>query len=260
MDEDLARRLQPLEGGINFRDMGGYPAMDGHRVKWGRLYRSGTMSRLTPADHAYLAGLGIRCVVDFRSRRERAREPNRWCAAAGIDYWSRDHQEVFGQLHTMAKQGIGSEEQAMAIMAEGFRHLPFQQAPAYAELVRRIADGHVPIAFNCTAGKDRTGGAAALVLAILGTPRDTIVADFTLTEQAVDLRKAFGARPEDPSSPYAGLSEPVMNALAGARPGYIAAFLDAIDERCGSIEGYLAEIGVPSGAAEAMRAHLLEPG
>lgn len=258
MEDDLTRRLLQLEGGINFRDMGGYPTTDGRRVKWGKLYRSGSMARLTPADAAQLVDLGIRCVVDFRSVREQKRDPNRWCAEAGVTYWSRDHQEVFGQLHTMAERGIDSEEQAMEIMAEGFRHLPFQQAPAYAELIRRIADGHVPIAFNCTAGKDRTGGAAALVLSVLGVPRDIIVADFTLTEQAVNLRTAFGARPQDANSPYAGLSEAVMDALAGARPAYISAFLDSIAERCGSAEGYLAEIGVPADAAQAVRAQLLE--
>lgn len=258
MEDDLGRRLLPLEGGINFRDMGGYPTLDGHRVKWGKLYRSGSMARLTPGDEAHLAGLGFRCVVDFRSAREQEHAPNRWCAAAGVPYWSRDHREVFGQLHTMAERGIDSEQQAMAIMEDGFRHLPFQQAPAYAELVRRIADGHVPVAFNCTAGKDRTGGAAALVLAILGAARETIVADFTLTERAVDLRTAFGVRPKDSASPYARLPEPVMAALAGARPSYITAFLDAIDERCGSVEGYLAEIGVPAGAVLAVREGLLE--
>ncbi|MCJ2177357.1 tyrosine-protein phosphatase [Novosphingobium album (ex Hu et al. 2023)] len=258
MEDDLARRLLPLEGGINFRDMGGYPVRDGRRVKWGKLYRSGSMARLTPADEAYLAGLRFRCVVDFRSVREQEHAPNRWCPAAGVPYWSRDHREVFGQLHTMAERGIDSEDQAVAVMEDGFRHLPFQQAPAYAELVRRIADGHVPIAFNCTAGKDRTGGAAALVLSILGAARETIVADFTTTERAVDLRTAFGARPQDASSPYARLSEPVMAALAGARPSYITAFLDAIDERCDSVDGYLEEIGVPADTAAAVRAELLE--
>lgn len=258
MDDELPRRLLPLEGGINFRDMGGYPTIDGRHVKWGKLYRSGTMGRLTAADHAHLAGLGIRCVVDFRSAHEQVHEPNRWCETAGIPYWSRDHYEVFGQLHTMAQRGIDSEEQAMALMADGFRHLPFQQAPAYAELIRRIADGQVPIAFNCTAGKDRTGGAAALVLAVLGAARETIVADFTLTERAVNLRTAFGARPKDSASPYARLTEPVMAALSGARPAYITAFLDAIEARCGSIEGYLTQIGVPADAAGAVRSELLE--
>ena len=214
MEDDLSRRLLQLEGGINFRDMGGYPTADGRQVKWGKLYRSGSMARLTPADAAQLVDLGIRCVVDFRSRREQKRDPNLWCAEAGVTYWSRDHQEVFGQLHT--------------------------------------------IAFNCTAGKDRTGGAAALVLSVLGVPREIIVADFTLTEKAVNLRTAFGARPQDANSPYAGLPEAVMDALAGARPAYISAFLDSIAERCGSAEGYLAEIGVPADAAQAVRAQLLE--
>ncbi|MDE8650295.1 tyrosine-protein phosphatase [Novosphingobium album (ex Liu et al. 2023)] len=257
--DDLATRLLPLEGGINFRDMGGYATRDGQRVKWRHLYRSGTMARLTPADRAHLDGLGIRAVVDFRSLREQADEPNAWCAEAGVAYWSRPHKEVFGRLHEMVERGIENEDEAMAVMTGGFRHLPFQQAPAYAELIRRIAAAEVPIAFNCTAGKDRTGGAAALVLATLGVPRETIIADFILTERAVDLRKAFGARPQDRHSPYARLSQPVMAALAGARPHYIAAFLDALDETCGSVEGYLAELGFTPDDIAQVRARLLEP-
>ena len=258
LDADWQLRLVPLEGGVNFRDLGGYEAADGRRVKWRHIYRSGTMGRLTEADANHLAQLGIRCVVDFRSIREQRHEPNRWCQAAGVTYWSRAHREVFGHLHDMVERGIESEAQAEGVMIHGFRHLPFQQAPAYAELLKRMADGEVPIAFNCTAGKDRTGGAAALVMAVLGVSRDAIAADFALTERAVDLRKTFGARPNDPASPYAKLSEEVMAALSGARPAYIAAFLDAIDEECGSLQGYLERLGITPAQTEAMRQGLLD--
>lgn len=259
LDEDVATRLIPLEGGINFRDMGGYATEDGRRLKWGHLYRSGSMARLTRADYDHLEGLGIRAVVDLRSSREQRSDPNVWCEHAGITYWKRDHDEVFGHLHEMVRKGIGSAEDAHEVMRGGFRLLPFQQAPAFATLIEFIAAGEVPIAFNCTAGKDRTGGAAALVLALLGVPRETIAADFLLTNRAVNLRTAFGTREPDPSSPYANLSEEVMDALGCAHPTYVEAFLASIEERCGSLEGYLAEIGVPADAPEAMRANLLEP-
>ncbi|PEQ14597.1 hypothetical protein B2G71_03245 [Novosphingobium sp. PC22D] len=257
MDEDVRARLVPLEGGINFRDMGGYATRDGRRLKWRHLYRSGSMARLTQADYDHLAALGIRAVVDFRSAREQRRDPNAWCRVAGITYWCRDHNEVFGRLHEMVEQGIESEAHAEEVMAGGFRELPFQQAPAYVQLVKMIAAGEVPIAFNCTAGKDRTGGAAALVLAVLGVPRETIVADFTMTERAVDLTTAFGERP-GAASPYAKLSPEVMNALRAARAPYISAFLDSIEARCGSAEGYLTERGVAPGEIAALREILLE--
>lgn len=257
--DDLADRLIPLEGGVNFRDMGGYPAAGGYRVAWGKLFRSGTMGRLTPADHETLARLGIRTVVDLRSQREQIAEPNAWAQGeGGPDYWARPHTEVFGHLHDMIDHGIENADHARAIMADGFRLLPEQQAPAYAELFRRLADGKVPLVFNCTAGKDRTGGAAALVLSVLGVARDTIVADFHMTDRAVDLRATFSARPHEQTTRYDTLDRSVMAPLGEAHPSYAEAFLDGVTARWGSAEGYLAENGVTPHMLDDVRAHLLE--
>lgn len=258
MDPELAERLLQLEGGINFRDMGGYATEDGRRVRWRRLYRSGTMARLTTADYAALAERGIRTVIDLRTATEQRAEPNLWCAEAGITYWSRDHDETFGNLHQMVEQGITTEQDAHRIMLAGYRHLPDQHAPAYAEMFRRIAAGEVPIVINCTAGKDRTGGGAALVLAALRVPRHTIETDFALTESAVDLRTAFGTARTPNAQRYSHLPETVMRALGRAHPEYVGAMLDAIDERHGSIEGYLGHLGLTSTEIEAIREQLLD--
>lgn len=258
MDSDVAERLLPLEGGINFRDLGGYATADGRRVQWRKLYRSGMMTRLTPADVAHLVERGIRTVVDLRTATEQANFPSHWCREAGVTYWAREHDEVFGNLHAMVEAGIPSVEAARAVMAGGFRELPFQQAPAYAELFRRIAAGEVPIVFNCMAGKDRTGGAAALVLAVLGVPRETIAADFHLTERAVDLKTAFGPRSDATAKRYATIPPEISKAISGAHPDNILAFLDSIEERCGSLEAYLAEQGITAAQLDAVRAELLE--
>ena len=260
MQQDRARRVLALEGGINFRDMGGYATIDGQRTRWGKLFRSGTMSMLTPADLEHLKQFGFRAVVDFRTRTEQECEPNLWCREQGISYWSRSHDLVFGNLHDMIDRGIASAEESRQIMLDGFRHLPFQQAEAYAELIRRIAAGEVPIAFNCTAGKDRTGGAAALVLALLGVPRETIVADFVLTGELLDLAKAYRSRPENPDhARYKRLDRAVAGPMGEAHADYVAAFLDALDEKCGSVEGYLAGLGVSEAQMQAVRTQLLEP-
>ena len=259
MDADVAERLVPLEGGVNFRDMGGYPTQDGRRVRWRRLYRSGTMGRLTPGDYDILAERGIRTIIDLRTGVEQQDDPNLWASHAGIGYWSRDHDETFGNLHEMAGQGIATAEEAHEIMMAGYRHLPTQHAPAYAEMFRRIAAGEVPIVINCTAGKDRTGAGAALVLAALGVARETIAADFNMTERSVDLAKALAGRPKSRHADrYMTLAEPVMRALGRAHPDYIRAMLDALDERHGGIEGYLAELGLGEPELAAIRAELTE--
>lgn len=259
MSDDLSRRLLPLEGGINFRDMGGYETIDGRRTKWRRLYRSGTMTRLTEADRAHLATRGIRSVIDFRTATEQQDEPNRWGIEDTDGYWSRPHEETFGNIHEMAAMGLATPRDAEMVMEAGFRHLPVQQAEAYAEMMRRLAGGHVPVVIHCTAGKDRTGGGAALILAALGVPREAIVADFILTERAVDLQKDLMRGPPNPKyAHYAKLDPEVRNAFGGARPGYIAAFLDAIDERFGSVGNYLSDLGITDSDLGSIREDLLE--
>jgi len=259
MDKDLAERLVPLEGGINFRDMGGYETADGRRVKWRHLYRSGTMHRLTPADREHLAERGIRTVIDFRTMSEQTDEPNLWAISSDANYWARDHEEVFGNIHEMAARGLASVEDAMRVMEGGFRHLPFQQAEAYAEMFRRLAAGEIPLAFHCTAGKDRTGGAAALILAALGVPRETIVADFIMTERAVDLQKALlRTKPNPKYAHFAKLDEDTRAAFGGAKPSYINAFLESVDEKCGSVENYLSDLGITRSDIGSIRSSLLD--
>lgn len=258
MDPELTSRLLPLEGGINFRDLGGYATADGRTVKWRHLYRSGMMARLTPADVAELAARGIRAVVDFRTTAEQQADPSHWVHQAGVTYWSRDHSETFGNIHLMAEKGIATEAEAHQVMIEGFRFLPFQQAEAYAAMFRLIAGGDVPLVFNCTAGKDRTGGAAVLVLAALSVPRETIAADFHMTERAVDLRKAFAGRQHADSQKYTGLDPRAGAVIGRAHPDWAMALLDAIEEKCGSVEGYLTELGLNHGDLQAVREALLD--
>src|SRR5471032_2394913 len=75
---DRPQRVLPLVGGRNFRDIGGYRAMDGRQVRWGSVYRSGALSYLTTEDYTHLTPLRIRVICDFRTACEREREPTQW--------------------------------------------------------------------------------------------------------------------------------------------------------------------------------------
>ena len=262
VDEDLAKRLLPLEGGVNFRDMGGYPTADGRRVKWGHLFRSGTMTRLTEADREHLAGRGIRTVIDFRTESEHAHEPNEWGMGLGQGYWRRSHNETFGNWSQIDPEQLGTERDAEKVLEAGFRRLPEQQAEAYAEMFRRLASGEVPAVIHCTAGKDRTGGGAALILSVLGVPREHIVSDFLLTQRAYKppTSRSEGAKPNpDPKyQKFALMKREVLAVFSSARPSFIAAFLDGLTEQYGSAENYLADMGFTASDLEAVRAHLLE--
>lgn len=259
IEDDLAERLLPLEGGVNFRDMGGYPAHEGRRVKWRHLYRSGTMARLTPADREHLADRGIRAVIDFRTVEEQEREPNEWGLSLGDAYWRRPHTETFGNWSGLDPTKLQAVRDVELVMEEGYRRLPQQQAEAYAEMFRRLAAGDVPAVIHCTAGKDRTGGGAALILAALGVPRDAIIADFVMTERAVDLTKALAGRQRSAKyDTFAKIDPTVVKAFASAKPGFISAFLDSLDSEFGSVEGYVADLGMTASDIAAIRASLLE--
>ena len=166
---------------------------------------------------------------------------------------------MFGNLATMAKDGIASVADAEAIMEAGFRQLPFQQAEAYAQMFRRLAGGIVPAVIHCTAGKDRTGGGAALILAVLGVPREAIISDFVMTERAVDLAKALQHRKPDPRyTDFARIDPEVRRAFSAARPGFITALLDGLEKECGSVENYLSDLGFTPSDLDDLRGHLLD--
>lgn len=262
IDDDLALRLLPLEGGVNFRDMGGYPAAGGKRVKWKHLYRSGTMTRLTNSDRTHLNERGIRTVIDFRTESEHLHEPNDWGITLGEGYWRRDHDETFGNWSELDPARLGTERDAEKVLEAGFRKLPEQQAAAYAEMFRRLAAGNVPAVIHCTAGKDRTGGGAALILSVLGVPREHIVADFLLTQRAYNpqsaLRQNGKPNPDPKYRKFAEMKREVLAVFSSVRPSFIAAFLDSLEEQHGGIEGYTDALGFTAADRKAIRGGLLE--
>jgi protein-tyrosine phosphatase len=251
-------RLPPLEGGRNFRDMGGYPTRDGRTVRWGMLYRSGRLTGLTPQDLLHLRTLGLRSLCDLRTTEEREHEPCRWHEEHGIGYWARDYETSFGELRRVLASAEPSVEATRAAMIAGYRQAPVEQAPAHRAIFERIAAGEVPMLFNCTAGKDRTGTAAAILLSALGVPRDIVIEDYAMSDKVVDYRRMFSAQDDDSSS-VRRLPPGVVDAALASDPDYIAAALDAVHEAHGTIEAYAETVlGITPAELDRIRDRLLE--
>jgi len=249
-------RIVPLEGGRNFRDMGGYPGHGGRSVRWGTLFRSGSMVRLTAKDWESLRGRGVRTICDLRTPSEREHEPFAWADDPAIQYYARDYATSFAELRKTMASGYADAQSARAGMIAGYRELPWSQAPAYRRLFLHLAEGEVPLAFNCTAGKDRAGTAAALILAALGVPRTVIVEDYLLTNRSVDLKRILGGPTK--GGGMAALPAGVTEAILIADAAYISAALDTVDEKHGSIEGYLLDaLELETGHVARLRDHLL---
>jgi protein-tyrosine phosphatase len=154
-------------------------------------------------------------------------------------------------------------EAVKSMMTGLYSTILVQQAPAYRDMFDRLAAGEVPLAFHCSAGKDRTGVGAALILSALGVPRETIVADYVMSDQLVDYRKAMALDAEPAADdPYAFLRQlppDVVAPLLASDASYIEAAFAEMEARHGTVEAYLkAELGVTDEELATLRASLLE--
>jgi protein-tyrosine phosphatase len=262
---EQSARLLPLEGGHNFRDLGGYRADGGRRVRWGRLFRSGTMHRLTDADYRYLETFGIKVIYDLRSTLERRMAPTDWRATPPAEYLFREYDNS-GTLAALSE--AATAESVRELMTRGYVLMPITLRDAYRELFARLVKGDVPLVFNCAGGKDRTGVAAALVMSALGVPRQTIVEDYALSETYVDYPTVFtrdhgqntGHGVEASSvSRLMKLPRAALQPLLRSDPRYLEAMLTGLDTSHGGVLPYLeVELGVGGVELQLLKEALLE--
>lgn len=244
-------RLLPLEGALNLRDFGGYPSAHGGHVRRRMLYRSGAMHRLSSEAERQLAELGIAVVWDLRRRAEREAEPTRWCAAAGAEIVALDHEQTPGVLAALLRENRAEPEAARAAMIDLYRILPDVHAPSYRDIFARLLAGRVPLLLHCTAGKDRTGVGAALILSALDVPRETIVRDYALTAEVADFSALLAN--------FAHVPAATIAPLFASEPAYIESMFDALDERHGGVDRFLAGVlGVGEEERERLRALLVD--
>jgi protein-tyrosine phosphatase len=231
-EELVAERLLPLEGAQNFRDLGGYPAAGGRRVRWGRVFRSDSLSSLSDADLARLERLGLRLVCDFRGDAECEDEPNRLASRPPFLYWRQplgDRNVQPAEWRRRFESGDFGEIDA-SWLTRSYRGMIDECAPQLGAVFRRLAreDG-LPAVLHCTAGKDRTGVSSALLLLLLGVPRELVIEDYALTSLYTGDRiraaeRFFSGR---------GIEPDRVRALLGSEPGTLAAALDHLDETHG---------------------------
>lgn len=254
----MERSGLPLASAFNLRDFGGYPTADGRMIRRGMLYRSGTMALLTPEDSAELRSLGIRAICDFRRPGERKSEPTSWHDAS-VDYYCRDYSGATGVLVDMVRQERTTAADMKAAMLAVYHEIATDHAEAYAAMFRQMLAGHLPILINCSAGKDRTGAGAAMVLAALGVSCDVIVEDYLLTNSHADWTWRL-AQGESHLSRLKQARADVLEPLLVADVGYLEALFEHFDTLHGGVDGYLRDVlGVGASEQAALREALLIP-
>lgn len=252
------QRVLALEGGQNFRDLGGYRTRDGRRVKWGLLYRSGAMDTLTATDFATLSRLGIVMVCDLRSAPERARQPVPWPKTFMPRIFAQDYVNDPGPLGAVLRNPKSTGAQAQTAFAGLYAELPYRFAAQYRVMFRELVNGHAPLAFNCSGGKDRTGVAAALLLSALGVPRETVMQDFLLSNRTLDMKRLMAG---DSSAAAMGMRfrPEVVRAIMGVDRRYLDAAFDAIERRSGALDTYYRkELGLSDSDLARLKAIYLE--
>jgi protein-tyrosine phosphatase len=238
-----------LSGASNFRDLGGYATVDGRTVRWRQIFRSNHLGHLTDDDAVILRELGLRSAFDFRGTEERAAA---LCAMPEISVHSLPVEPtVVAALRAIAAAGTPlSTDHAVEVMRDSYRSYVQKNTQHFRSLFAHLLEDRAPLVIHCTAGKDRTGFACALILHTLGVSEDVISEDYLLTNR-------FYRRDPNHST---DLPDEVRRVLGSVQASFLAAAFEAIDADYGNLETYIRD-GLGIGKAE--RAHLearyLEP-
>ena len=232
---DSAKRHVVLQGAANFRDLGGYETKDGHHVKWNEIYRSADISKLTNADLAILKDRKITYDVDLRGRQESALAPDK--LNPGTDYIlcpaGSNNLGALTKGMTIAKGKAGGDSLIMGFYSR-IDSLADRYKPFFNKLLDLPADNG--LVFHCTAGKDRTGIAAALLLYSLGVPYNTIIADYEATNY---YRKGENAKSTAQLTKGLHIDQDVAKSMMAAKKEYLDATFAEITKQYGSVDNYL---------------------
>ncbi|WP_328393467.1 tyrosine-protein phosphatase [Streptomyces sp. NBC_00390] len=254
-----------LAGVRNFRDVGGLPTADGRRVRYGRLFRSGHLANATASDAAFLSGLGLHTIFDFRNAADQklegpdvdlpgVRNVNLPLSdpADGAEFWTMVREGNLDQLKSILADG-----KAAGRMSASYRMIIKERTGEHSRVLHALAEDSVPALMHCAAGKDRAGLSIAVSLLAVGVDRDAIEADYLKSN---DPHRRYKVRRKD-NSP-AAMSPEVMELLAplfDARAEYLAAAFETIEETWGGTERYLSDgLGLSPETRERLRERLLD--
>jgi protein-tyrosine phosphatase len=242
-----------LQGAINFRDLGGYLTNDAKQVKWGKIYRSADISKLTDKDVDVLASLNVKMVCDLRGEKEVETAPDKQIPGSNRILLSAGSENIGGAGSFM--KYMTSPQRADSMMRSFYTrtdHLKAKYKPVFDQLLALETDKALMI--HCTAGKDRTGVGAALILYALGVNEETIIKDYELTNQ---YRKELNEQTVKLMTAQ-GVPENSARSMMAAKAEYLNAAFDAIKKQFGSVDLFLEkEIGLDAGKRKLLQSKFL---
>lgn len=240
---------------LNFRDLGGLTTGAG-LIRSGVLFRSEGPANFTALQLTALNSIGIRTILDLRSAREREEMPHQWhgpdCRWLGLD--------VNADLRVFGNEGrerllVGPDPQiAIDTMVETYREIPQSMASHWPLISECLLGGEYPVLINCTAGKDRTGVAVALLLELAGVSREAILQDYLRSSIFSDNLRRSGQLDAGLMASFGFLpTHGQVEALIGVRSEYLEAVWAYVDHRWTGVEGYFEFAGVNEAARVGIR-------
>lgn len=272
MSEQFATSKQVLDRRIrvattpNFRDLGGLPVAGGI-VPRGQVFRSSALANLDEADSEIVTGLGITSVYDLRTAGERDAQPDRLPTGAQLhilDVLADSKTSMAAAISKLQSNpevinevlGGGAAERMLEESYRDFIRLP-SAISAYREFFLSLANTERTGAalFHCTAGKDRTGWAAASLLMLLGANDETVHSDYLETND--DYLPAL--EPMIQGAAKKGVDPDLLRIALGVRLSYLEAAISQVEESYSSIEDYFATgLGLESSTIDALRQRFVE--
>jgi protein-tyrosine phosphatase len=240
-----APRLVPLQGALNVRSLGGLRGRNGP-IPEGRFLRAADLNRLTAADRDLLAARGVALDLDLRTAEE---------VGSAADPLAGDDRFRYVRISL-----LGTEKLDLANLPDSLGPMYVQSLSANQAQFRQVfetlaAQQDGAVLFHCTAGKDRTGMVAALLLSLAGVPRSEIVHNYTLSAHYLEPMMK-----QSPQIQAMARQNPKMVALMGSPAESIEAFLDALEREHGGARAYLRRIGVSDTDVARLMARLGQAG
>ncbi|MBE1457115.1 protein-tyrosine phosphatase [Nocardiopsis terrae] len=251
-----------LPSAPNFRDLGGHRTREGRTVRDGLLYRSDALHSISEQDRAAYDGFGIRQLIDLRTHHERDRLPDlvpegAEYAAVGVQNAEAPGANFVDLLadRERARKAFGNGA-AERFMFGVYRDLVTEDEAldGYRDLVERAAKGPTALVFHCSAGKDRTGWGAALLLTLLGVDRGAVTADYLTSNE----RQANTDHWMRQLSRHSGLPWEDVEPMTRVRAEYLDSAFGHVDEVYGSFDNYVVDgLKLSGGTLESLRERLL---
>jgi len=233
----------PLQNASNLRDLGGWAAHDGRKVRIGLIFRAPALANLSASDVQAVAGLGLRTVCDLRGTGEAAANPVDLPGASRVPLPIEPSvgASLKDILRTGQASGHMSPDDMMGLLADAYRAYALQSFHQYRSIFEALLQEQTPLLLHCSAGKDRTGFGSALILSALGVAWPDVMADYLATN--TEWKREIASRFD--------LPEAVKSVLLGAHAPLLTAAFEAIGVEYGSLDAYLHRAMGLDGAARA---------